>query len=215
MERIVANQRFLHNEGDHVARYVWVRDQLIGKQKTLDCGCGVGYGTSWLRKNDVDIIGIDCSRNAILDYNRNNMFVADSLHLPFSSNSFDAVISFEVIEHLDDVNSFLCNVCDVLRPEGLFIGSTPIRKPRKYKNGKPINPYHKKEYYVSELLTILNEYFEIINLYGQCFPSRLGKVLLTQLHKFSILRNQTYFFPIHNEVTLKDEKCIWIASKPK
>jgi len=60
-ERIHAEKIFEHNPGDHVARYVWALNYIRGK-RTMDCGCGEGYGTAWLRKQGIETIGLDISR---------------------------------------------------------------------------------------------------------------------------------------------------------
>jgi cyclopropane fatty-acyl-phospholipid synthase-like methyltransferase len=214
LERIHAKKIFEHNAGDHVARYVWALDKIHGKT-TLDCGCGEGYGTAWLIKKGVNIIGLDCSRYALLSSKINELILCDLLSIPLCNVSFEAVISFEVIEHLEDGDAFISKIRDILVPQGIFIGSTPIRKPRKYKNGKPKNPYHKKEYYIKEIDDLLKKHFETVVLYGQTFPSKVKSIFLSQLHKLKLLRKQRIFYPIHSCVTPKDEKCLWIAMKPK
>lgn len=214
MERIHAKKIFEHNTGDHVARYIWACDNLIGKT-TLDCGCGEGYGTAWLLGQGIDIVGLDCSRQALLSSKSKELVLANILSIPFCPNSFEAVLSFEVIEHVEDGSSYFSKICDILVPDGIFIGSTPIRKPKKYHNGRPKNPYHKKEYYINEIYDLLKQHFETLTLYGQAFPSTIESIFLSQLHRLKLLRNQQMFYPIHSRVTPKDEKCLWIAVGPK
>lgn len=197
-----------------MARYIWALDKIIGKT-TLDCGCGEGYGAAWLRKQGIDIIGLDCSREALYRTKRNGLILSNILSMPFCTNSFEAVISFEVIEHLEDGDVYLSKIRYILVPDGIFIGSTPIRKPKKYQNGSPKNPCHKKEYYIEEINNLLKKHFEKVVLYGQTFPSKVESMFLSQLSKVKLLRRQKVFYPIHNCVTPKDEKCLWIAMKPK
>ena len=46
------------------------------------------------------------------------------------AGSYDAVLAFEVIEHLMNPLSFLTNVRNVLKPNGSLFLSTPINKPK-------------------------------------------------------------------------------------
>ncbi|MGA2884518.1 MAG: class I SAM-dependent methyltransferase [Halobacteriota archaeon] len=51
--------------------------------------------------------------------------VANALQLPFCDEAWDAVISFELVEHLTEPASLLSEVSRILRSDGLFILSTP------------------------------------------------------------------------------------------
>jgi SAM-dependent methyltransferase len=46
--------------------------------------------------------------------------------LPFPDGSFDAVLAFEVIEHVEDDTGFLGEMARVSRPGGVLILSTPV-----------------------------------------------------------------------------------------
>ena len=71
------------------------------------------------------------------------------------SDSYDLVVSVEVLEHVEEDRKFLSEVSRVLKPSGRFIMTTP--------NGDFVenrNPDHKRHYKKNELLEILNEHFE-------------------------------------------------------
>ena len=86
---------------------------LRKSQKILDVGCGDMYITNKLIKEGYNVIGIDLSQPYHLKMDATNM--------SFKDNSFDAVISFETIEHCNCVNE----IKRVLKPNGKFILSTP------------------------------------------------------------------------------------------
>ncbi len=50
---------------------------------------------------------------------------ASALQIPFANSSFDLIIIQDVIEHLNDTNSFLIEIKRVLKPNGMIYLSTP------------------------------------------------------------------------------------------
>lgn len=91
---------------DHVSRYEFAREQLKPGSKVVDLACGVGYGSDLLASAGHKVTGIDINREAIAyaaeHYAGNGArFVCasgDDLEL----KEFDAVVSFETIEHVRD-----------------------------------------------------------------------------------------------------------------
>ena len=94
---------------DHVARYEFAAKELPPESRVLDIACGVGYGAWILAKAGHHVTAVDRSKEAI-DYavkfygHRNIKHVCsfvDGFQIP-PNGSFDAVVSFETIEHLED-----------------------------------------------------------------------------------------------------------------
>ena len=156
----------------HIKRYEWIKDHLKSL-KVLDNGCGTGYGTYYLAKNGVkEIIGIDISKKSIKyaqeRYNAKNILFKqmDSLSLNLKKNYFDAVISFDVIEHIEEKHQkkFLSEIVNVIHNRGfLIIGNPNAALTRE------INPYHKKELTLNEFKDLLKLFFEKVDLFGQKF----------------------------------------------
>ncbi len=78
-------------------------------RSVLDAGCGEGFVADFLARQDPDlrITGVDLSEAAVAyaqeHFGAHARFRAGSLYkLPFSDNSFDAVVCSEVLEHLED-----------------------------------------------------------------------------------------------------------------
>lgn len=154
----------------HTQRYEWVKPQ-IQNLACLDDGCGSGYGTHYLSQNGAkSIIGVDLSADAIrfaqkrfteANCNFENM---NSLNLAFDDNSFDAVISFDVIEHVTDIDQrkFLSEFSRVLKKDGIaFIGCPNV------KVSGINNPFHLKELSKDEFQALLCQFFGNVKMLGQ------------------------------------------------
>lgn len=163
--------------GEHVARYrfaaPYVQDSLV-----LDVACGTGYGLPILRErarlvvgSDIDIIA---ARKATAEIGQQSgaVIVSDGCKLPFPAGSFDAITSFETIEHLETRAEFLSELRRVLSPDGLCIISTPNAIYTQPVNGKPRNPHHVFEYTPQEFVAELKGHFGEVELYGQSLSSR-------------------------------------------
>lgn len=74
--------------------------------KILDFGCGAGWLSRILSSSEYDLVGIDASswliRNAVSTPSQNSSFlVGDCMNLPFKDNSFDLILGFGILHHLD------------------------------------------------------------------------------------------------------------------
>ena len=178
-ERIIPDETPIGICSIHLKRYEfaasYVKDKLI-----LDVACGVGYGTRYLCDAGNQVIGVEIDAESIA-YAQNRysqsgctMFVrSDAMMMGFHSNQFDAVCSFETIEHMADVDNFLKEVARVLKPGGLFIVSTPIVKDS---NKNPDNPFHCQEWNPRDFKLLLEQYFGGVELFSQYRrESRLSK----------------------------------------
>jgi SAM-dependent methyltransferase len=84
--------------------------------------------------------------------------------LPFEDNTFDFVVSFQVIEHIKDDNYFVKEIHRVLKPSGKFIVTTP-----NILTTLTRNPWHIREYKKEELQKLLLQNFysvEMLGVYG-------------------------------------------------
>ena len=152
---------------EHKIRYLFAKKFIKGKV-VLDIACGNGYGTYLLANSEAKFVyGIDNSRKAI-DYAKKNhdqknisFNLGNAEKINLKNNSIDLVVSFETIEHLKYPNKFLNEVKRILKPNGLFILSTPNRE-ISYED----NPYHLKEYTLPELNMLLSDFSKKV-YYGQ------------------------------------------------
>lgn len=103
--------------------------EIIGSgKKVLDLGCRDGSLTKhYVDRNEV--VGVDIDDVALSICKKNlgiQTFHLDlNEQLPFDDSSFDVVVAGEIIEHLIFPESFVREIHRVLKPKGIFCGSTP------------------------------------------------------------------------------------------
>lgn len=157
---------------EHWHRYHFVAPLVAGRE-VLDVACGAGYGSALLARTAAKVTGADVSPAAIAHAGgrygsvRNLAFVtADCAALPFPDASFDAVVSFETIEHIAAQDAFLDEARRVLRPGGLFVLSCPNKVEYSDKRGAR-NEYHVRELYRDELARLVGARFPHSAWHGQ------------------------------------------------
>jgi len=157
---------------EHWHRYRFVRTLARGK-RVLDLACGEGYGTALLAEGATLACGVDRSMAAIqharsryFDLPASTFVAADCAALPFSDASFDLVVSFETLEHIDRQAEFLKEVRRVLAHDGIFVLSSPNKS--EYSDARGYrNEYHIGELYREELDSLLAEHFSHRRWFGQ------------------------------------------------
>jgi len=168
-ERLVPEEATLASLQEHLARYRFAKERVRGR--ILDVACGTGYGTALLEG-----VGVDRSLEA-LGYARRHpaaYVAADAACLPFG-RVFDAVVSFETIEHVPDPARFVADCARVLKPGGLFFVSTPNRELWSPRSSKPLQRHHVREFNRREFLEVLRPFH--VELYGQLLLSRRAAAL--------------------------------------
>jgi SAM-dependent methyltransferase len=156
----------------HVFAYEFAKRTLSGCGPVLDLGCGEGYGTALLSEAVGEIVGLDVDGAAIAhaaaQYASANCRFRryDGERLPFEDAAFDAVVSFQVIEHLTGDRMFMSAVSRVLKPGGRLILTTPNAANRLKPGGKPWNRFHVREYRAAELRDLLTDEFEGVEVLG-------------------------------------------------
>ncbi len=163
--------------GEHAARYVFALPLVAGRT-VLDIACGTGYGIGLLRSNARFVTGVDIDPDAAQEAkaecgNNGSVLLGNGLGLPFNDDSFDAITSFETLEHLHERNKFLAELRRVLRPAGFLILSTPNANYSQPVNGKPANEFHIHEYTPDELRAELETQFIVSRFLGQTLDEKI------------------------------------------
>lgn len=136
----------------------------VKNSKILDIGCGDGEYTSLFCKNNNKVVGIDVRNYVNPVFKKFEFIQANAEKLPFSDNSFNLVISFDVIEHIKDDEKAIKEIYRVLKPGGRIFLETPnkerlsyyllklIGKKRKYPLKLGDKCVHLREYTKKELV---------------------------------------------------------------
>lgn len=169
--------------GEHIHRYEEA-SKIIGKEKkvVLDIACGTGFGSNYLATIGHTVVGADISAEAIVEcnnkYQSKNLAykVIDGLNVSYDNEYFDAVISFETIEHTTEFKKMLSEFKRIVKNDGVVIISTPnfiVNSP----SGCIINPYHTQEWRYDEFKELLNSIFQRVEIFGQRYSRYDNKEL--------------------------------------
>ena len=199
----------------------------------LDIGCGIGLQTKLLSRKGINIIGIDTSQQAIdfaNDISDGEKFIRADINSFQSANNVDCIRLDNVIEHVDDITSFLEQMSRKLQPGGEVIIFTPNANSAslKFLKGKSVSAWpeeHKIIFTKKGLENILNKFNLKIIRYKKNTPawwlaynclSLLGIGSNISANSFSLKILSLFFLPftyVFNLLNLNEEVVI-IAKKP-
>ncbi len=131
--------------------------------EVLEIGTGAGYGVEVVAPRASHFVTVDkhVPERGFADMERVVFQQAVVPPLCFASNSFDCVISFQVIEHIRRDREFVREVRRVLRPGGRFVLTTP-NAPMSLTR----NPWHVREYTAGQLRNLLECEFAGVEALG-------------------------------------------------
>lgn len=144
----------------------YVAAKPLVKGDLLEVGCGEGRGVEILMPLVTSYIGIDKIQSIIDSLSKKfpavrfQQAVIPPFH-GFSDDSFDSVVSFQVIEHIENDRLFLEEIYRVLKPGGVAIISTP-----NIRHTLSRNPWHIREYTAEQLCSLCQKVFDRVETKG-------------------------------------------------
>lgn len=117
----------------HLQRYTFACQHVTAGSFVLDAACGTGYGSNLLASVPAAVCGIDNNDEALLEaaerhftlehpkgslcFSKGDLFAFLTSH---SDRAFDVIVSFETLEHLDNMFSVLNEMFRVAKHRVIF-----------------------------------------------------------------------------------------------
>jgi ubiquinone/menaquinone biosynthesis C-methylase UbiE len=144
--------------------YVLAADLVKGD--LLEVGCGEGRGIDWILPHVSNYTAIDKIEPVIeklkVKYPASKFLSGNIPPLSvFADNSFDSIVSFQVIEHIENDKLYIKEIHRVLKPGGIALITTPNRPVSLSRN-----PWHIREYTARELTDLASRYFSDVTMKG-------------------------------------------------
>ena len=115
---------------------------------------------------------------AISTFSNVELVYGSVLDLPFGNEIFDMALCIEVIEHIDDDEKAVSEICRVLKRGGVALFTTP--------NGEVVpneNPYHCRHYTVDLFRHLLDKHFSYAEVWTECPWPKWIKAINARLRK--------------------------------
>ena len=102
----------------------------LNNKELLDAGCGTGWTSLKASERGATVTSMDVGPDLLEQVKKKcktKCVVGSVLNLPFKDNTFDIVVSTEVIEHVTDPYLAIREMYRVLKPGGVLALTTPNR----------------------------------------------------------------------------------------
>ncbi len=152
----------------------------------------------YYKSENLELYGVDKSNIAIevaKKKSSNSTFnISDVYKLPFEENSFDIVISSDVIEHVLKPKIMLSEIKRVGKKNSFIIIGTPIRYTEN-----PRDNMHQCEFFPKEFMNLLSEFFVNLKLIQS---QKMSLFLLYNSSSFIFNRKRMLYRYIINLLTI-------------
>ncbi|MDW7681280.1 MAG: class I SAM-dependent methyltransferase [bacterium] len=149
--------------------------QFVENKTVIDVGCGSGYGCHILSQRAKLVCGIDHDAE-IIAYCRQRYHNSKLSFLQMDATrlnldqQFDVVINFQMIEHVEDMESFIDVLRQAAKPEGTIFISTPRIPEEKVNKGK--NPFHAHDLTYHQFYYLINRKFTEFEIVGVAYAAQ-------------------------------------------
>lgn len=119
--------KFDEEEADSYTNIKFLEENVLLKPPILEIGCGKGFILEYFKEKSMEIAGVEISEEAVKFIKNKNMkvLIYDGIDLPFGNESFNIILSFDVLEHFDSIKKHLSEVFRTLKTKGIYTFQTP------------------------------------------------------------------------------------------
>lgn len=169
----------------------------------LDLGCGAGYFTERIAENGARCCGIDTDRRS-LGLARDNVpatFICGSVtDIPIKDNTIEKTLLADVLEHVEEDDRVISELCRIARDKSLLVISVPSREGllsstrlhRLFHEEKGSPEYHVRNGYTLDDLKGLLERHNVRVVEVRYAVTLLGEVFLEALKLMLLLVKKDY-----------------------
>ena len=156
-----------------LSAYVFGEKYISGD--VLELGCGEGRGIDIILNRSKSFTAIDKISEVTERLSRkypNEKFISSSFPplKNIENESFDTIVSFQVIEHIKNDKLFIKEIHRILKPGGKALISTPNISMTLTRN-----PWHVREYTSQQLFDLASRNFKKIIMKGICGNDKIKK----------------------------------------
>lgn len=150
-----------NQETDPQMRIILRKMMINSTEKVLEVGCGMGDYSMAISSFTKNNVGIDIDVSVAKKRYPQIKFIQHDCNdnFPFEDNSFDKLISVNLIEHLSDPEHFLSECLRILRPDGKIILVTANLD--FFLHDFFYDSTHLYEWSVEDFKNIVGKYFEV------------------------------------------------------
>jgi len=158
----------------HLAVYEWIADRVAG-ERVVDLACGEGYGSEVLARQAAGVVGVDANpeahEHARLRYVRPNLRFERDL-VENVSGPYDDAVFLQTIEHITDPAALLWAIRDAAPVAYVSTPNLLTLAPEGAE--KSDNPWHLREYTISEYRQLLDPIFGRVEILGLFHAGKLA-----------------------------------------